>query len=71
MPKKYMLTDSLQRTPFTASSENMPDFKSPVYKRKNIIFSNKTFDVLIFEKKINITEPDFGKCLESRKEHTD
>ena len=63
-----MLTNSfsaiayLQKALITASSENVPDSRCSVYGQNIIIFSNKTFPVLIFEK-IHITESSIIKFL--------
>ena len=54
MTKKYMSTDSfsaiahVQKPPITESSENVPDFRYSAYGPNSL---NKTFQVIIFEKK--------------------
>ena len=61
----------LQKAPITASLEKMPDF--PLMSKKIINFSDKMFQVLIFEE-IHITEyyliKFVVKYLEPRKELT-
>ena len=61
----------LQKSPITASSENVPDSQSSAYRRKyyNSSFQTKSF-MCLYLKKYILLNLIFGKYLELRKELT-
>ena len=61
----------LQKAPITASLEMCLIYNLPLMGENIIIYSKKTFLMLIFEKSIYITFRFFGKYLGPRKELTE
>ena len=68
MTKKYI---SFNKSPFTVNSDIVPDSQCFVYWRKYYhFFKQNALSAHIRKKKIHITESNFDKYLEPRRELT-